>query len=95
MGLCVLWWGCLLLCLGVPCPTWRWPGPPLQTGRDGALQVTRNGLSAKPVVFLNLEFRKPVNEGAQAIPFEKSEAQESVCGLLPAGKGAGWVGRGP
>lgn len=43
--------------------------------------VTRDGLSAKALVFLNFEFQKPTNVGTQAMPLENTEAQERACGI--------------
>lgn len=54
-------------------------GPPhCRLGEMMPFLITRN---AKSLVFLNVEFQKPTDGDAQAMPFENTEAQESACGI--------------
>lgn len=59
--------------------------------------VTRDGLSAESLVFLNFEFQKPANVGAQAMPLRTPKPEGVGRGImrpLPPGEGAGILGTG-
>lgn len=61
-------------------------GPPhCRLGEMMPFLVTRN---AKSLVFLNVEFQKPTDGDAQAMPFENTEAQESACGIRASESGS-------
>lgn len=52
--------------------------PDFRLGEMVSFMVTRDRLSAKSLVFLNLEFQKPANVGTWATPPENTEAQEQT-----------------